>query len=400
MIEIITSITVFICSISIFWYANKVFTKPVTPISIVIPSLFNALFFYENLVFGLNMSSYFMMILTYILLFIEFKLVFSADMKITLFGMLSFGTCFFAIHSIVVPVIAIVIKEPIYLFMTDPIYVNLSRIITYLIMTLYLILLYGFMPMKIITVLLSNKQSTNFAIGILGTISVYLCINKFSFYIPIDGNMMIIFNLKVGITALIGFGLVLIYSNIFSQFLLKKIEISMLKKNITMEYENIKVLEKQKDKDSLTGIYLRNVAENAIEDHLKSNLEFNVIFLDIDGLKYANDKFGHNEGDFYIKKVAEIIITIFNDSVVSRFGGDEFVVVSTDVDEYSINRKVSICADSVKAIKDTYGKSYETSVSYGVTNIKANSKYSITQIIKIADDRMYAFKIKNKKQRR
>ena len=53
-----------------------------------------------------------------------------------------------------------------------------------------------------------------------------------------------------------------------------------------------------------------------------------VLFIDLDGFKNLNDTFGHRLGDTVLKEVARrISLAVRRDDVVTRMGGDEFVVV-------------------------------------------------------------------------
>ncbi len=400
MIEFLMLFASFICSASIFLYASKVFTRPVTVHYLLLVSAINSLLYYINIITISSLVSSAMMLTIYLLMFIEFKLVFKAETKITVFGVVCFGTVLFGLRSITMSVMALAKALPLHSYLSVRDNLCETSIISFFIMAIFLIVLYKLMPIEIVTVILSTKASTTFGIGILSTISAFICINIFSYFTPVNNYMINLLTLKVGITAVMGFGLVMFYSNLFSSFILKKQEVQNLENYIQQENQHVANLEKQKDKDFLTGLSQRNVAERTIEEYIASNVEFYVVYFDVDGLKCANDNFGHNEGDFYIKKVSEIIASTFKNDVCSRFGGDEFVVVAKDTDEYTINSNVNIIHNYVTAIKDVYKKEYSTSISYGVVNIKPNSNYFLRQILKAADDRMYAFKIKHKKQRR
>jgi diguanylate cyclase (GGDEF)-like protein len=59
-----------------------------------------------------------------------------------------------------------------------------------------------------------------------------------------------------------------------------------------------------------------------------------LLFLDLDGLKRINDRFGHEAGDAAIREFAGVLRKSFRDSdVLSRLGGDEFVVFVTAIGE-------------------------------------------------------------------
>ena len=58
--------------------------------------------------------------------------------------------------------------------------------------------------------------------------------------------------------------------------------------------------------------------------------KFGLVMLDLNGLKYINDQFGHDRGDEYIVTCAKLICNVFKHSPVFRIGGDEFIVILVD----------------------------------------------------------------------
>ena len=85
-------------------------------------------------------------------------------------------------------------------------------------------------------------------------------------------------------------------------------------------------------KDSLTTLYLREYFFNRLEVELSwvqnKGSKIGVIMLDIDDFKKINDSYGHIVGDFVLKKLAKILISITGEAgnLVSRFGGEEFII--------------------------------------------------------------------------
>lgn len=56
------------------------------------------------------------------------------------------------------------------------------------------------------------------------------------------------------------------------------------------------------------------------------------IFIDVDNFKSYNDKYGHNNGDLYLKHFAAAMYQCFpKGSILGRYGGDEFVVYLKNV---------------------------------------------------------------------
>jgi diguanylate cyclase (GGDEF)-like protein/PAS domain S-box-containing protein len=52
-----------------------------------------------------------------------------------------------------------------------------------------------------------------------------------------------------------------------------------------------------------------------------------VLYIDLDGFKEINDTYGHGPGDIYLKATAQRLVETLGDSIVARFGGDEFAIL-------------------------------------------------------------------------
>lgn len=90
--------------------------------------------------------------------------------------------------------------------------------------------------------------------------------------------------------------------------------------------------------DPLTGVNNRRFLEQRIEEELDRSLRtrrpLSCLFLDIDFFKRINDNFGHAAGDRVLTLVAIAIKNqLRNNDVLSRYGGEEFVVLLSDSDE-------------------------------------------------------------------
>lgn len=144
-------------------------------------------------------------------------------------------------------------------------------------------------------------------------------------------------------------------------------------------------------KDKLTGLYNRDFFEeelSRLDTHRQ--LPISVIMGDLSGLKLINDAFGHDMGDKALKMVADIMKRAFRkEDIISRVGGDEFVVLLPRTPEKtaeSIVRRIKqdCTANPLDFIK--------ISVSFGVAT-KTVIAEDIHEMYKKAEDRMYYNKL-------
>ena len=143
--------------------------------------------------------------------------------------------------------------------------------------------------------------------------------------------------------------------------------------------------------DQLTGLYNRRffVEELSRLDEEK-NLPLTIIMGDVNGLKLVNDSFGHAIGDELIKKVAENMSKgCRNNDIISRIGGDEFVILLPKTDTYEAEKIVERIKDL--SLKEKLS-SIEISISFGYETKKSEEE-NIQDILKKAEDNMYKRKL-------
>ncbi|MPM02865.1 hypothetical protein SDC9_49120 [bioreactor metagenome] len=180
------------------------------------------------------------------------------------------------------------------------------------------------------------------------------------------------------------------------------VDITFIKQNIQYTYSqsenenNIKDVKKLYYKDKLTGLYNKNFFEEELSRlDTKRQLPISLIMGDINGLKLINDAFGHNMGDNALKKAAEIMTGSFRDEdIISRIGGDEFVVLlPKTTGETAID-----IVERIKEKCDINTLDYvKINISFGVAT-KETVDEDIQKVLKKAEDRMYFKKLKESKE--
>jgi len=167
------------------------------------------------------------------------------------------------------------------------------------------------------------------------------------------------------------------------------IAVNILSRDITRDLYLENQLIELSYTDTLTGFRNRRSYNRFLINY--NDNDFSVIYVDINGLKFMNDAFGHSEGDKLILLVANEIERKTNkyDSSIYRFGGDEFIILLKNLDY----NKTHLLANEIKdnLSKKTLNE-IRVSVSIGVST-KIDPNEPIKDIIKRAEKQMYDNKI-------
>jgi two-component system cell cycle response regulator len=121
-----------------------------------------------------------------------------------------------------------------------------------------------------------------------------------------------------------------------SDFISKPFDINELEaklNRVLRERELRAELKRLSTRDGLTGLYNRRYFDENLNHEvsraLRQSYSLHLLFIDLDGLKQYNDKFGHQQGDNLLRGLAEVILDNIRKDVDSayRYGGDEFAVI-------------------------------------------------------------------------
>jgi len=175
--------------------------------------------------------------------------------------------------------------------------------------------------------------------------------------------------------------------------------------DVTEIKEEYNRLENAAYKDNMTGIYNRLYGMKLLEKYIEDHTPFELVFIDMDMLKYVNDVFGHAEGDEYIKSVADILQGISHHADICRLGGDEFMVIikETDLEGDDLDEMLETLRSRLANtnISETNGKPlYHRSISFGIMKVDEQNALSTSDILASADEKMYEYKKAHKQERR
>lgn len=180
------------------------------------------------------------------------------------------------------------------------------------------------------------------------------------------------------------------YWNISIEFvflLIMSLLFSALRKNLEAEVTLARI-------DPLTGALNRNsffeMADQEINRSRRYKHPFTVAYIDLDNFKAINDRFGHHIGDeLLIKVVATIRSNIRSYEILSRFGGDEFVILLPESDEEAA---LSFLAKIHNRLHQALSaNNWPVGISIGAI-IYLSSPPTVDEIMRRADELMFAVK--------
>lgn len=153
--------------------------------------------------------------------------------------------------------------------------------------------------------------------------------------------------------------------------------------------------------DLLTGLpnrfLMRDRLEYALERYRRYGEKLAVMFIDLDGFKNINDRYGHDAGDALLKEVSKRILgCIRSTDTACRIGGDEFLVIVTDISAGELLDEVAKrLLHAIGQPFDYQGKECRVGASIGI-GLCPEDGVNVDDLIIRADEAMYYVKRRTK----
>jgi diguanylate cyclase (GGDEF)-like protein len=171
--------------------------------------------------------------------------------------------------------------------------------------------------------------------------------------------------------------------------------------SILLIYFNIQ--DRRLDTDYLTGAYSRRL----LDDHLRERMQggaprrpFSAILIDLDNFKQINDTLGHDAGDGALTDAVGLIKGCLRQGdFISRFGGDEFLIVLDIGDKSVLEDTVGRIRESFRRFNETQSRPYELGFSTGWAVYDEAGGMGPEQFVNHLDRLMYAEKRKTGKKK-
>ena len=177
-------------------------------------------------------------------------------------------------------------------------------------------------------------------------------------------------------------------------------KLDKLARKLAAARARITELESRADTDFLLDILNRRGFERELRRSIAYLKRYQaraaVIYLDVDGLKPINDRFGHPAGDALLKAIAQLLTAqVRLSDTVARLGGDEFGLLLWNLDEQDAVSKALDLEAAVEAMECPYrNQMIRAGASAGVTVLVESDEPD--QVLARADQAMY----ERKKRRR
>ncbi len=155
--------------------------------------------------------------------------------------------------------------------------------------------------------------------------------------------------------------------------------------------------------DNLTGLYSRGFFSSTVEREIqraaRTGRPFAMLMFDLDGLKAANDRFGHDSGDRLLQAVADVLRgDIRVTDVAARYAGDEFVLLLPETDLAGALRVAEkLRVDISRLALSNDGSLMRTSASIGLVTYHEDGR-TWAELIRRADLAMYEAKRRGRDQ--
>lgn len=184
-------------------------------------------------------------------------------------------------------------------------------------------------------------------------------------------------------------------------------EVKQLTDSILIMADNtrnyIKEVNRLAYKDGLTMVKNKNYYLEYVSDLAKRQEElrfpYAVVVMDVNGLKEANDNFGHENGDGLLLAASRYICETYNHSPIFRIGGDEFVAILIGEDYENRHELLSLFRENMSMIIMDKGKSemnFKLSIASGMAEFPVDGDEYDT-VFNVADSKMYDNKKSMKK---
>lgn len=162
---------------------------------------------------------------------------------------------------------------------------------------------------------------------------------------------------------------------------------------IVRDFTDQRQAEKMADTDPLTNIYNRRKFSRLLDQEIQRveryDRSLSIVLLDIDHFKRVNDTYGHDTGDYVLRRITELIKeNIRITDILARYGGEEFIVILPETDVKGASRQIERMRKTIE--KTSFDGVGNLTISAGITSYIGGD--SCRSMITRADKALYLSK--------
>ena len=156
------------------------------------------------------------------------------------------------------------------------------------------------------------------------------------------------------------------------------------------------LLEEASKSDALTGLHNRLALRRDYDAY--TGKKAHVLMIDLDGFKGVNDSFGHETGDDVLSETGRIIRELFGRTSTYRYGGDEFLIIDTNMDETKFRSTCDLLSRRISDISSQLNMDAQVNLSGGYVHGTLQDNNDLREMIREADKLLYESKNEGKDQ--
>ena len=154
--------------------------------------------------------------------------------------------------------------------------------------------------------------------------------------------------------------------------------------------------------DPLTNLYNRRgffeAAQELITSISSRDCPAVIGYVDMDNLKQVNDIFGHKEGDFALRTIADTLQNVMPpDSIIARIGGDEFAICVVGIDSAGTKKLKDSLNKQENKLNKNCNKPYYIECSIGLMEFQCSGVQDAEELMIKADEKLYINKRRKRK---
>jgi diguanylate cyclase (GGDEF)-like protein len=163
-----------------------------------------------------------------------------------------------------------------------------------------------------------------------------------------------------------------------------------------------KKLQYEATHDPLTGLWNRlawmKLISAEFERACRKHCGITVLMIDIDHFKGVNDSYGHSAGDAVLRVIGDTLGSMVRTyDIAGRYGGEEFIVVASDLDQDASGFYADRIRSAISALKVSAAPHFiSVSVSIGVAHTAFPQNCTADQLVRAADHALYKSKARGR----